>query len=145
MISPFLIDPNFFSELDDKTAKRLFADNVELVYMETHSKCNRTCWFCPNAFIDRQSDMVQMENTVFDMILQQLHEVDYSGDLGFCLYNGPLADFSLAYTRIFPARVLLPNTPPCNSCTALYETMILNTPFGAPYDRPRYRKQKLDC
>src|SRR5581483_9454318 len=38
----------------DAAGKRvLFKRNVELVEVEPHAYCNRTCSFCPNSIIDR--------------------------------------------------------------------------------------------
>ena len=36
-------------------AKAFFSRYVDQVEIENHSFCNRVCWFCPNAFIDRRS------------------------------------------------------------------------------------------
>jgi MoaA/NifB/PqqE/SkfB family radical SAM enzyme len=107
-ISPFYIDPAFFSELDKQQQKKLFAENVELVYLETHSQCNRVCWFCSNATIDRRSKMVQMEDAVYFKALTELSEIDYDGDLSFSVFNEPMMDNELASKRIRPARKMLP-------------------------------------
>jgi len=107
-VSPMLIDPNFFSVLNYEQKKKLFAENVELVYIEPHSQCNRKCWFCPNSKIDRHSRLDMMENDIFIKVVTELAEIDYDGDLSFSLYNEPLMDKDIC-SKIKIAREMLPN------------------------------------
>jgi len=107
-ISPMLIDPEFFSILNYEQKKKLFAENVELVYIEPHSQCNRKCWFCPNSKIDRHSRLDMMENDIFIKVLTELAEIDYDGDLSFSLYNEPLMDKNIC-SKIKVVREMLPN------------------------------------
>lgn len=68
--------------------KPLF-NNIEL---ETYSRCNGTCKFCPvNRYIDPRIPMKIKDDMFYD-IIQQLKEIDYSGSI--CLYsnNEPLLD-----------------------------------------------------
>ena len=107
-VSPFFIDPDFYSCLTYDHKKQLFANNVELVYIETHSKCNRSCWFCPNSVVDRHSENIIMDDSLFHKILNELSQIDYDGDLSFSVYNEPLIDPNIADRRIRPARKKLP-------------------------------------
>jgi hypothetical protein len=51
------IEPDQFRlDLSHRDAVGLFKRRVELLEIETTSYCNRTCSFCPNAFIDRLSE-----------------------------------------------------------------------------------------
>lgn len=108
---PYRIDPRFFSKkFEDDEKRSLFRDNVQYIILETHSFCNRKCWFCPNFYIDRHSEMIRMEDKLFRKILSELVEVDYRGDISFAFYNEPLADKQFP-EQIALARKLLPNTP----------------------------------
>jgi hypothetical protein len=85
----------------------LFKHYVREVEIETHSLCNRTCIFCPNAFIDRLSDNFLMTDTAFDKIIGGLASIDYSAKLLWARYSEPLAHPSIV-TRIAAARRALP-------------------------------------
>jgi hypothetical protein len=87
--------------------KRLFAQYVELVEIENHSYCNRTCWFCPNAFLDRRSVNQLMQETVFEKIVGDLASVGYDKTLVWSRYHEALAHESI-YGRVARARALLP-------------------------------------
>ena len=52
-----ILPETLFSERTDlEEVKRLFSNHVRSVEIENHSFCNRTCWFCPNSFIDRRTE-----------------------------------------------------------------------------------------
>lgn len=95
-LSPFTIDPLFFSaHLNDSEKKALFKNNVELVYLENNSKCNRKCWFCPNSFIDRHSENIKMPLETLTKVLDELSGIEYDGDITFSYFNEPLLDDEL--------------------------------------------------
>jgi hypothetical protein len=87
--------------------KRLFAQHVELVEIENHSYCNRTCWFCPNAFLDRRSVNHLMPEAIFEGIVSDLASVGYRKSLVWSRYHEALAHESI-YDRVARARALLP-------------------------------------
>ncbi len=87
--------------------KRLFVQYVDLVEIENHSYCNRTCWFCPNVYLDRRSVNHLMSEAIFEKIIGDLASVDYQKTLVWSRYHEPLADESI-YTRVARARALLP-------------------------------------
>ena len=89
-------------------AKRLFALFVDQVEIENHNFCNRICWFCPNSFIDRRSELRLMSETVFEKILSDLSEVDYAGTLTWSRFHEALADESI-FERVATARRALPH------------------------------------
>jgi len=63
-----------------------------MVEIETYSRCNGTCKFCPvNRYIDPRPHIKMKDNMFYD-IIQQLKEIDYSGSI--CLYsnNEPFLD-----------------------------------------------------
>jgi len=88
--------------------KKYFKKNLKLIEIETFSYCNRKCWFCPNSFIDRLSDnKIMLEETYLDL-LQQLQEIDFSGELTYSRYNEPLSKRELFIKRVRQARPKLP-------------------------------------
>ena len=106
---PFMIDPLFFGTLNQSQQKLLFKKNVELVSIETHSKCNRRCWFCPNAHHDRHSQNKEMTDALFHKILDELTEIRYDGALSLSGNNEPLLDPNFAERRVRLAKAKLPN------------------------------------
>jgi hypothetical protein len=98
-----LFDPG----ADMGTIRELFRTYVRSVEIENHSYCNRTCWFCPNAQIDRLSRNILMADAVYDKILCDLESIRYSQTLVWSRYHEPLAHESI-YDRIAQARRRLP-------------------------------------
>ncbi len=88
-------------------ARDLFKQFVELVEIENHSYCNRTCWFCPNAFLDRRSVNHLMPDALFKKLVRDLQSIDYSQTLVWSRYHEPMADDSI-YGRVAEARSCLP-------------------------------------
>ncbi|MGA3323270.1 MAG: radical SAM protein [Terriglobia bacterium] len=97
----------FDHEADMGTLRELFGTYVRTVEIENHSYCNRTCWFCPNAQIDRHSGNILMADAVYDKILSDLESIGYSQTLVWSRYHEPLAHESI-YDRIAQARRRLP-------------------------------------
>ena len=96
------------SQISIERASDLFKRYVELVEIENHSYCNRTCWFCPNVFMDRRSVNHLMSDALFDKIIRDLQTIDYSQTLVWSRYHEPMADESI-YARVSEARRRLPN------------------------------------
>lgn len=88
-------------------AKELFTRYVDQVEIENHSFCNRVCWFCPNAFIDRRTVSHEMPAHVFETIVGGLSEIDYAGVLTWSRYHEALADPRI-FDRVQAARSVLP-------------------------------------
>lgn len=106
--SPFLIDPMFFEELSAAEKKVVFKNNVELIWIEPNSKCNRKCWFCPNAQIDRHSNNHIMDRELLVSILKDLESIDYDGDVSLSYYNEALLDEGLE-SKIELIKSYIPN------------------------------------
>ena len=107
-IYPYKIPKSFFAtNLSVKDKKRMFSENIERVIIEINSRCNRRCWFCPNSITDRSSENIDMEDEVFDAILQALHSIDYSNEICFSYFNEPLCS-SKIFQRIHAIRGCLP-------------------------------------
>lgn len=88
--------------------RALFKTYVDLVDIENHSYCNRTCWFCPNAFLDRRSANHIMPAPVFKKILSDLGSIHYDREVVWGGYCEPLAHESI-YKRVAQMRAALPN------------------------------------
>lgn len=83
--------------------------DLHLIEIELFSYCNRTCWFCPNSFIDRRSSNIEMPHTVYSNIIDQLANIEYDGYITFSRYNEPTSQRELFIERIREARAKLPN------------------------------------
>jgi len=97
----------FQPQVEREAAKAVFAKSVERVEVETHSYCNRRCNYCPNVVGDRLGENKQMRPEHWQMIIGNLAEIQYAGNLVFTSYNEPLADPAIV-ERLREARVALP-------------------------------------
>ena len=70
-----LPDDLLTSEMSIERAKDPFARYVDLVEIENHNYCNRTCWFCPNVSIDRRSANHLMSDALFEQIISDLESI----------------------------------------------------------------------
>ena len=85
--------PEHFTEAPDReTAKRLFSESIMNIDLELFSYCNRRCLYCPNAFIDRISTNNYLPGNIYQMILRDLVEINFSRKITLNFYNEPLAD-----------------------------------------------------
>tara|TARA_A100001515_G_scaffold144595_1_gene149173 strand:- start:2681 stop:3535 length:855 start_codon:yes stop_codon:yes gene_type:complete len=89
--------------------KQIFKQNLKMIEIEIYSYCNRVCWFCPNSFIDRRSENKFMSESDYLDLLNQLAEIDYSGEVAYSRYNEPLANRQVFVERVKQARQILPN------------------------------------
>lgn len=101
--SNFLPDSLFSKNTELDEVKKLFSSHVRSVEIENHSFCNRTCWFCPNSFIDRKSENISLKPSIFKKIVKNLSEIDYDQTLIWSRYHEPLA-FENIYENISFAR-----------------------------------------
>ena len=58
-----------------------FKESLKFIEIEIFSYCNRKCWFCPNSFVDRISHNHLMPEEKYLEILQQLKDINYSGEV----------------------------------------------------------------
>jgi Radical SAM superfamily len=103
-----LPDALFDADLSMAETKRMFSSYVKMVEVENHSFCNRTCWFCPNATLDRRSETILMDPAVYNKILDNLAEIDYSQTLVWARYHEPMSDESI-FANLKLARKRVPN------------------------------------
>jgi len=93
----------------DLENKKKFKEQLKLIEIEIFSFCNRKCWFCPNSFIDRKTFNKEMPEEQYLNLLEQLREINYSGELTYSRYNEPLSYKELFLQRVQQAREMLPN------------------------------------
>lgn len=82
------------------------------IEIETVNRCNNDCSFCP---VNRNHDTrpyCKMSETLFDRILEQLHQMDYHGYLSLFSNNEPLLDNRLL-TFLAKARQQVPHAKLC--------------------------------
>ena len=77
--------------LTDVEKLSLFKNSVDLVEIEPHSFCNRICPFCPNYKLDRLKNNHEIDNGIFDKILEDLSLISYDNLIRFALYSEPLS------------------------------------------------------
>ena len=51
--------------------------DIRLVEVEIYNFCNRTCSFCPNSFIDRRSEFIELPESIFLKLLDNLSDRGY--------------------------------------------------------------------
>lgn len=88
-------------------AAALFKRSVRMVEIEVFSYCNRKCWFCPNATVDRIGANHHMPEAMYASVIEQLASIDYAGTISYSRYNEPLAD-EVIFERIALASARLP-------------------------------------
>ncbi len=94
-------------QVDVERAKAVFKRGVRLVEIEVFSYCNRRCWFCPNAKIDRITSNSFMPEAMYTGIVDQLQTIGFDGTISYSRYNEPFAD-DIIFERIAEARQKLP-------------------------------------
>ena len=60
------------------------------VELEVNSMCNRKCSYCPN--VTDKRPLGYMEEALFEKIIQELAEIDFSGRVSYHFYGEPLLD-----------------------------------------------------
>src|SRR2546423_3766286 len=92
---------------DPARQKALFARLVGMVEIEVHSYCNRTCWFCPNSYIDRRSTTKLMDEDVYLRLMGDLREIGFAGVIAYSRYNEPFGH-DVFFDRLKQAHEHLP-------------------------------------
>jgi radical SAM protein with 4Fe4S-binding SPASM domain len=100
---------NFFNKKHNVIDnKKWLKNNLKMFEIEVFSYCNRKCWFCPNAYIDRKSETILMPEESYLSVMEQLREIDYDQEITYSRYNEPLAKKDIILKRIKQAREYLP-------------------------------------
>ena len=89
--------------------KNILKRNLRLIEIEISSYCNRKCWFCPNSFIDRNSNNFILDEKIYLKILDNLSDIKYDKAITFHRFNEPLYDRQLLLKRISQAKEKIPN------------------------------------
>ena len=94
--------------LDAAGKRALFKRNVELVEVEPHAYCNRTCSFCPNSIIDRLTVTEHFDSALYDALLDDLASIDYDRVFRLARYSEPMAHDHI-FEMVARARRRLPS------------------------------------
>lgn len=86
-----------------------FGELPETIQIETINRCNGRCPFCPvSREIDSRRTMI-MSDDIFEKIIDDLRNLDYSGRLGLFANNEPLLDRQII-KRVKAAKEACPNS-----------------------------------
>lgn len=96
-----------YTQPKPKEQRQLFKKHVKTISIETHSYCNRQCWFCPNSFLDRHSFRGYLPEPVYLQVLDDLARIGYTETITFARYMEPFAD-DIIYKRIAQAKKAVP-------------------------------------
>ncbi|MFH1996117.1 MAG: radical SAM/SPASM domain-containing protein [Candidatus Omnitrophota bacterium] len=99
---------DFYPARDLSAQKEYFLARVSLIEIEVHSYCNRRCWFCPNAFIDRTRTIQYLDGEMYRRLVEDLGTAGYGGMITFSRYCEPFAD-RVFYERLSQARRAVPD------------------------------------
>ncbi|EOS34851.1 radical SAM additional 4Fe4S-binding SPASM domain-containing protein [Lachnospiraceae bacterium A4] len=94
----------------NKQVELLYQDNklFEHIEIETINRCNGNCDFCPVSKKNESRKYAVMERGLFENIIMQLAEIDYTGRLALFSNNEPFLDDDIIDKHRF-ARGKLPN------------------------------------
>lgn len=82
---------------------------LRLVEIELWNYCNRKCKWCPNHFIDRQTEIYFLDRSVLEEVVESLKTINYAGYISFSRYNEPLAFPSILHMVCAYIKRKLPN------------------------------------
>lgn len=97
-------------------------DDIRLVELELHAKCNRKCKWCPNSYIDRASNNKIMTDDIFYVIIEELRDNNYKGHISFSRYNEPFLLPSLLRKRVNYIKRALPDCKLVTNTNGDYDT-----------------------
>ncbi len=104
-----MLHPLHFSQknVNENQKTKFFQSQLLGIEIETHAYCNRRCWFCPNAFLNRLDKTQLMPKEIYEKVIDELANIDFRGEVKMQRYNEPLA-LDLIYERIEYTRKKLP-------------------------------------
>lgn len=82
----------FSSTLNQIEQKSIFKEFVEVINLETSTKCNRQCGYCPLSYDNRGNIQITMSKSLINKVINELKEINYDGIVSLNLYNEPLLD-----------------------------------------------------
>lgn len=83
--------------------------DLRLVEIELFNYCNRKCKWCPNSFIDRKSECLEIDDEVLDGALLELKNNNYTNPITFSRYNEPLAKLDILNSKLKQIKAILPH------------------------------------
>lgn len=97
------------TQINDEVEKIYNKNNLfEHIEIETVNRCNGICDFCPVSKEKDTREYREMSDELFELIINQLSDINYSGKLALFSNNEPLLDKKIV-DRHFFARKKLPN------------------------------------
>lgn len=60
------------------------------VFLEIQTRCNRSCWYCPEKF--KSGESMEMSVGMVLLCLQRLEEINWRGPVAYHIYNEPCKD-----------------------------------------------------
>ena len=105
-----VIEPSLFTGSQTKAdSQELFRRYVSIINIEAFNFCNRKCSYCPVSFLDERRGKIQhMSDDIYQKLISELSQIDYSEKLVFNLYNEPLASKKKFYEKLTYALLRLP-------------------------------------
>lgn len=97
-------------------------NNIRLIEIELFSQCNRQCKFCPNSFIDRHSTNIEMNDEVFEKVIDELVEIKYKKYISFSRYNEPFMHIKILRKRVDYIKQKLPDAKLVSNTNSDYDT-----------------------
>lgn len=91
--------------VEQMQGKKLLFDHVEI---ETVNRCNGSCEFCPVNRKNDKREYQEMSESLFENIIEQLSELNYTGKLALFSNNEPFLDTNIIEKYRY-ARKKLPN------------------------------------
>ncbi|MDC1175385.1 radical SAM protein, partial [Bacteriovoracaceae bacterium] len=80
-------------------------DIFKIIEIEINSNCNMACSYCPNS-IGERAEKGDMDEGVFEKILDSLQEISFNGIVSFHFYNEPLLSKNIdRYASLLKARL----------------------------------------
>lgn len=63
--------------------------DLKMVEIEINHHCNRACVYCPNSVAERK-EKGEMDAALFEKLMTQLQEMNYTGSVSYEFYNEPM-------------------------------------------------------
>lgn len=89
--------------------REVFKYCITDVHFELSAFCNRSCGYCPVSLLDRKNKGSDMPWEIFKRSVDDLAEIDFDREVGFCLFNEPLYDREYLLKAIDYVEKMLPN------------------------------------
>jgi len=103
--------PGFFDCMKEPPVK--YGEDFPLfnrISIETHSKCNRRCGFCPISTGRRDFELKRMNRKVYEMLVRELADLGFTGIGSLFLLNEPFIDVDFLKFYVPEYRRALPDS-----------------------------------